>query len=143
MRLYGKDVVAPNRIEWRSPRFVNFAPVGRYATKEQRAAYDMSWRDDTAEILARLYPEADVFKGGSVSIDICSKGADKSRAGIVLGKMWNEQIVFVGDKTSKGGNDYPLCQWIENDGKSHDCWLTSTGVQNTIEIVDEILERLA
>jgi len=44
-QLQGIDFPANNCIEWRSPRFVNVSRIGRFATQEERANHDASWRD--------------------------------------------------------------------------------------------------
>lgn len=120
-----------NSIEWRSPRFVNFSQIGRFATKEQRQSHDASWRNEfIAEIKHWFGVEAVI--GGQVSVDIYSKGADKSRAGRWLVDL-GYKFVFIGDKTAPGGNDYPLftfCQTTLNIG------LTTTGPAHTMELIE-------
>src|SRR3990167_5287295 len=69
-----------NSIEWRGSRFLNFCPVGRNASVEQRAAHDVSWRSEFIKNMNRFFPEIEICIGCAVSVDIYSKGADKSRA---------------------------------------------------------------
>lgn len=122
-------------IEWRSPRFVNYCPIGRYATQDQRKNHDTSWRIPfTMELMDRYEVfGVDCSIGGQVSVDVYSKGADKSRAG----KWLNDNgytFTFIGDKTAPGGNDYPLAEYCRLHPENK-C-LTSTGPKHTLELID-------
>lgn len=126
---------AANQTEWRNPRFVNFCPIGRYANKEQRDAHDPSWRRG---FISKTLDDFDVecVIGGQVSVDIYSKGADKSRAG----KWLNDNgytFAFIGDKTDPGGNDYPLVKYCEAHPENK--WYKSTGPEDTLRILREIV----
>lgn len=129
-----------NRIEWRTPRMINFSKCGRFASSGQRAECDVSWREDTVSLLNMLYPEASAVIGGSVSIDIFSKGADKSRAGSYLNNFTGREFVFIGDKTSPGGNDYPLVEYCV--ARPQNIALTSTGPDHTLLMIDKILSLM-
>lgn len=121
-----------NTIEWRSPRFVNFSPTGRYASVEQRNAALLDWRPQFISATKKKF-DVECVIGGQVSVDIYSKGADKSRAG----KWLNDNgytFTFFGDKTAPGGNDYPLAQYCEAHPENK-C-LTSTGPKHTLELID-------
>ncbi len=125
-----------NRIEWRNPRMLNFSRIGRFAPSEARLMHDASWRQDTIEFLAVGYPNVEVVAGGSISLDIYSKGADKSRAC----KYINEQgrkFIFMGDKTEPGGNDHCVKTFCIKNNEN--ICLTSTGPTHTIEMIDEFL----
>lgn len=124
-----------NSIEWRGPRFVNYCPIGRFATKKQRSTHKTSWREGVMEFLS-VIEGIEYSIGGQVSVDIYSKGADKSRAG----KWLNDNgytFTFIGDKTSPGGNDYPLAEYCRLHPENK-C-LTSTGPKHTLELIDEEL----
>jgi hydroxymethylpyrimidine pyrophosphatase-like HAD family hydrolase len=122
-----------NRIEWRNPRMVNFSRIGRFAPQSVRKDHDGSWRENTIGLVKLIHPSVECSIGGSISIDIYSKGADKSRAGMYINKFMNKNFVFVGDKTDIGGNDYPLAQYCF-DNPSNIC-LTSIGTKHTSELV--------
>lgn len=129
---------ANNSIEWRSPRFVNYCPIGRYATPEQRAEHTDNWRASFMDSIASAFPGVDCAAGGAVSVDVYSRGADKSRAARYL----NEQgygFLFIGDKTEPGGNDYCIRQYCENNEGNKNKVFTSNGTTNTIELLDKIL----
>lgn len=138
---YGEEDFLPGNcfIEWRGPRFVNFSEIGRFATTEKRASHDFSWRRPMVEQVKDyngiLWNDVDASIGGQVSIDIYSKGADKSRAG----KWLNDQgltFTFIGDKTDPGGNDYPLVQYCEKHPQNK--WFKSTGPAHTLEILKSL-----
>ena len=53
----------------------------------------------------------DIAVGGSISMDITPKGCGKGQIARHLRQTYpDEEIVFFGDKTFKGGNDYELAQ---------------------------------
>ena len=127
---------APNSIEWRTPRFMNFSKIGRFATQDERKSHDATWREGVAEFLQWRYPEVDVAIGGSISIDIYSKGADKSRACKWLNDR-GHKFIFIGDKTEIGGNDYPVKTYCEKN-TSNLCF-TTRNPSHTIQIVEDLL----
>lgn len=125
-------VELPNCVEWRSPRILNFSQVGRFASAEQRAAHDASWRQDTCEYIKFRYPTVDAVVGGAVSIDIYSKGADKARAAKYMAGL-GRKFIFIGDKTAPGGNDYPIKKYCD-DNPQNIC-LTTDCPKTTLEIL--------
>lgn len=129
---------ANNHIEWRSPRFVNYCKVGRFATREMRWMHDASWRDRFIADLLKDYPDIEAVKGGEVSVDIYTKGADKARAAKYLNEC-NQSFVFIGDKTSIGGNDYPIIKYCEENPQIKNKCFTSNGPNNTLELLQQIL----
>ncbi len=125
-------------VEWRSPRFVNYSLIGRYATKEQRESHDASWRKYFIDFrMGGGLPEIEMVIGGSVSVDIYSKGADKSRAAKYINRI-GKNFIFIGDKTDEGGNDYCVKKYCE-DNPENIC-LTSFGTKHTMELLDKFLE---
>ncbi len=121
--------------EWRGPRFVNLCPVGRFATKQERDECDKTWREPFIEKMRAKYPDIECVIGGQVSVDIYSKGADKSRAG----KWLNDNgmtFTFIGDKTEPGGNDYPLVQYCKDHPENR--YFTSTGPAKTLRILERL-----
>lgn len=124
-----------NNIEWRNPRFVNFSMIGRYATKEERDSHDNSWRDVFIDRIKNKF-DVEAVKGGQISVDIFSKGADKSRAIRWINEVMNKDVVFIGDKTDKGGNDYPIVEYCNNNPRNK--WFKTSGVEETAEILREL-----
>ena len=131
-----------NSIEWRSPRFVNVSEVGRYASKEERSVASSAWMDDfifyLKHDLGDEFCSIEIAKGGKVSLDIYSKGADKSRAGQWLVDH-GYQFTFIGDKTAPGGNDYPLIKFCET---TLNVGLTTTGPAHTMELIERANEQI-
>lgn len=124
-----------NRIEWRGQRCLNFSHIGRNATLCQRENHDPSWREDTAHWLRTIY-DMEVTLGGKISIDVAVKGANKSRAGAYTNSA-GKWFVFIGDKTSQGGNDYPLVEYARGAGKNIS--LTTYGPEYTLELIEGVL----
>lgn len=68
-------------------------------------------RERIATCLRKEFPEYDVVVCGSISMDITPKGCGKEQIAYHLRKSYpNEKIIFFGDKTFVGGNDYELAQ---------------------------------
>ena len=96
---------------------LNFSTVGRCATQEERENYE-EWdkvhkeRKFMVESINFRFPELEASAGGQISIDIHPKGANKSQAKEWILNRYDEevQIVFFGDKTMEGGNDYPIAE---------------------------------
>lgn len=68
-------------------------------------------KEKLREYVAELIPEFEVRVGGGTSIDITKPGIDKAYG---MQKLLNElsikkdDILFIGDRLSEGGNDYPV-----------------------------------
>lgn len=93
---------------------VNFSVLGRNCPYEERLAYQ-AWDKDAGERLAiqkyllSRYKDLDIAVGGSISMDITPKGFGKDQIASAVRKAYpNDKIVFFGDKTMPGGNDYEL-----------------------------------
>lgn len=93
---------------------VNFSVIGRNCPYEERLKY-ASWdqqngeRCNIQEVLSKKYPEYNFELGGNISIDIIPKGCGKGQIAHHLRTEYpNEKLVFLGDRTVKGGNDYEL-----------------------------------
>ncbi len=103
----------PNYIEQRIG-MVNFSVLGRdcpYAEREKYAAWDKTSHErlHIKEELTRLFPQYDIAVGGSISMDITPKGKGKGQIAQHIRHIYpNEEIIFFGDKTFPGGNDYEL-----------------------------------
>ena len=92
---------------------ITFSALGQKAPIEEKEKWDPS---GSKKILLRdrlslLFPDLEVKTGGTTSIDVTLKGMDKAY-GVNqllhnLGLEKNE-IIFVGDRLEKNGNDYPV-----------------------------------
>ena len=57
------------------------------------------------------FPEYEASLGGKISIDIVMRGDGKEQiAQKIREKHPNDKIIFLGDRTEEGGNDYTLAQ---------------------------------
>ena len=93
---------------------INFSVLGRNCPYAERDRYK-AWDDIAKErigiqaILQKKYPELEITVGGSISIDITPQGRGKGQIAHQLRERYpDRQIVFFGDKTFSGGNDYEL-----------------------------------
>lgn len=107
--------VFPNYIEKRTG-MLNFSVLGRNCPYEERERYK-AWDADNGERksiqkeLLNSFPGWEIAVGGSISIDIVPKGYGKSQIAVYLRKNNpGRRIVFFGDRTMPGGNDYELAQ---------------------------------
>lgn len=103
-----------NHIE-RRPGTVNFSIVGRNANYNERQNY-IQWditnneRQQLAKLIEFKFPTLYAVCGGETGIDIGPKNTDKRQ--VVSHFLPDDNIIFFGDKTEPGGNDYPLSQSI-------------------------------
>lgn len=93
---------------------INFSVIGRDCPYEEREKYT-AWdkinkeRLHIQKILTNKYPAYDFECGGNISLDIIPKGCGKGQiAHHLRGKYPNDKIIFLGDRTYAGGNDYVL-----------------------------------
>lgn len=106
-------ILYPNYIEERIG-MINFSVLGRdcpYAERERYSAWDKTAheRETIATELRQAFPQYDISVGGSISMDITPKGFGKDQIAKRLREHYPyEKIIFFGDKTFKGGNDYEL-----------------------------------
>jgi phosphomannomutase len=113
----------PNYIEFRTG-MINFCVVGRDCPPEESNRYK-GWDDIAGERVAiqksltPLFPNLDFTIGGAISMDIVPKGKGKEQVADVLrNKFPDSLIIFVGDRTEKGGNDYSIAQRLLELGNS-------------------------
>ena len=103
----------PNYIEKRTGA-LNFCTLGRncpYEAREKYSNWDKENKERLAiqEFLSKKYSRYDFSLGGAISIDIVKKGCGKGQIASELRKISpDEKIIFFGDKTFPGGNDYEL-----------------------------------
>ncbi|MDR2191617.1 MAG: HAD-IIB family hydrolase [Endomicrobium sp.] len=105
----------PNYIE-RRRGMVNFSVLGRDCPYEERIKYK-KWDDENKErkriqkSLSEKFKDLDISLGGNISMDITPKGFGKEQTAFLLRKEFpNSKIIFTGDRTKEGGNDYALAQ---------------------------------
>lgn len=106
-------VLYPNYIEERIG-MINFSVLGRncpYAERERYSAWDKTAqeRERIAVELRKSFPQYEISLGGSISMDITPRGCGKGQIAEHLRQQYpEEKIIFFGDKTFAGGNDYEL-----------------------------------
>ena len=132
-----------NHIEDRGS-MVNFSIVGRDCTQKQRDEY-FEWDNEKGErkIIANAikekFPELDAVIGGQISIDIYPKGNDKSQILDIIKQdrlIKSDEYIFIGDRTMKGGNDYPLAKLMK---ETNNCYTFQTnGWEQTQKILEEL-----
>ncbi|RSX56970.1 HAD-IIB family hydrolase [Bifidobacterium samirii] len=134
-----EEQVAGERIEDRGSQ-LTFSALGQLATPDDKARWDP---DDAkkrrlAAAVAADVPHLKVRPGGYTSIDVSLPGLDKSYAVrelcLTLG-ITPDDLVFIGDRMTPGGNDYPAAQ-------AGAVALIVTDPSDTLRLVDAILERL-
>jgi len=118
---------------------MNFSIIGRGCTKKQRQNYiDHDNKTDEREALAKEFNELfhtySAQIAGETGIDICENGRDKGQVYKPLEEMYNS-IIFFGDDTQDGGNDYPFAMKIQSF--PHRCFHV-TGPEDTFETLEGI-----
>lgn len=92
---------------------ITFSALGQEAPVDAKEEWDPdgSKKLKLRNFVADLIPQFEVRAGGSTSIDITKLGIDKAYG---MHKLMDalsvtaEEILFVGDRLSEGGNDYPV-----------------------------------
>ena len=109
-KLADGDCIIENRLSQ-----VTFSGIGQKATVADKKAWDPDCkkREAIVEICRELEPEFNYAIGGATSIDTTvsgmNKGSGLQNLLLELG-MEKEDILFFGDMTQPGGNDYPVIQ---------------------------------
>ncbi|MBA3841705.1 MAG: HAD-IIB family hydrolase [Actinobacteria bacterium] len=90
-----------------------FSALGQEAPIAETEAWDPDGgkKRKLRDYVAKLIPELGVRVGGSTSIDVTKHGIDKAygiNKLLVLLDAAKQDVIFVGDRLSKGGNDYPV-----------------------------------
>ena len=119
---------------------INFSVIGRdcpYSEREKYTAWDKENGERKAiqKFMSEKYPDYDFECGGNISLDIIPNGCGKSQIAHHLRKNYpNEEIVFMGDRTYEGGNDYALAHEL-------------SGMENTkviqVNTPDDVLRELS
>ena len=127
----------PNYIENRIG-MTNFSVLGRncpYSAREEYGVWDkkFSERAQIRDALARDYPDLEFALGGAISIDITPKGCGKGQIAHHLRKTYPEaKIVFMGDRTMEGGNDYELANELMTYANTAVCQVSGPAEVRTI-----------
>lgn len=92
---------------------VTFSALGQEAPAASKQAWDPEGtkKRKLRDYVAKLIPEFEVRVGGSTSIDVTKPGIDKAygiKKLIELLSVTKKDVMFVGDRLRKGGNDYPV-----------------------------------
>ena len=136
---------AGNHIEDRGS-MVNFSIVGRNCTQEQREDYfkwdnEVNERKNISNNIKSTWTKLDAVLGGQISIDIYPKGMDKSQIFNIIEQerlVKPDEYIFIGDRTEKGGNDYPLALLMDN---TDNCDFYQTdGWEQTQKILESIID---
>ena len=112
---------AGNHIENRGS-LLNFSVVGRNCSVNERLNYFM-WdethneRKQIVDYIKEEWPTIDASRGGQISVDIHPLGRDKSQVVDFLDLPVGSTCIFFGDRTTEGGNDYPLARIINGYNK--------------------------
>lgn len=92
---------------------VTFSALGQEAPVAKKQAWDPdgSKKQKLRDYVAKALPEFEVQIGGSTSVDVTKPGIDKAYGItklIELLDVTKQDVLFVGDRLKKGGNDYPV-----------------------------------
>jgi phosphomannomutase len=146
VRLSDTPVMSTNHREDRGS-MLNFSVVGRNCTQEQREEY-FEWdnkvgeRRKIANEIMSGWPELEAVLGGQISIDIYPKGKDKSQIYEHLEEKENifcpDEYIFIGDRTEKGGNDYPLAKLMEETSSCN--YYRTKGWEHTQQILENLID---
>jgi HAD superfamily hydrolase (TIGR01484 family) len=117
---------------------VTFSALGQEAPVANKEAWDPDGakKRKLRDYVAKEIPEFEVRVGGSTSIDVTKHGIDKAygiKKLIALLGVAKKELVFVGDRLDKGGNDYPV------KAMGVDCLKVSEW-QETALVIETILE---
>ena len=130
-----------NYIEKR-PGMINFSVIGRNCPYEEREKYT-AWDKENGErkqvqkFMEEKYTDYDFELGGNISIDIIPKGCGKGQIGYYLRKIYPyNKIIFLGDRTMPGGNDYALASELKNMDNTK-----VVQVENPDEVLDFLLNK--
>jgi len=94
---------------------VTFSGLGQRAPSYLKDSWDKNGnkKKKLRSKISEYLPEFEVRAGGSTSIDITKKGIDKGFAVlelIRLNSLNTSEVVFIGDRFDKNGNDFPVLQ---------------------------------
>lgn len=107
---YGYTAFAGNSVEYHPSGCITFAILGTKARQADKLAFDPDRKKRRVmyEEVVSLFPEYRVFIGGSSSFDMAPAPYNKYHALDLYCKangLTHEEVVFVGDDYTPGGND--------------------------------------
>lgn len=100
------------------PGMVNFSVIGRACDMEQRKVY-YDWdcvtgeRKRIVDSINSRWSQLEASAGGQISIDIYPKGMGKGQ--IIPALKQSGEVIFFGDKTMPGGNDFTIARQLMKD----------------------------
>ena len=134
------DDVWGERIEDRGSQ-ITFSALGQQAPVEIRERWDPdnALKNRLANAVAADLPDLEVRAGGTTSVDIALRGYDKAFAVRTLADMLGMNvgdIMFVGDRMTPDGNDYPAAE-------AGTLAVRVTGPEDTVRLCEAIIARLS
>jgi len=131
--------LAGERIEDRGSQ-ITYSALGQLASPAAKSAWDPTGakRHALRDAVAADLPGLAVAAGGSTSIDITRLGVDKAYGMKSLADVTGiplDDMVFVGDRTEPGGNDYPVVELGV-------ATITVKGWRDTLVVIDDIAKQL-
>ena len=128
---------------------INWCPIGRNASTIDRAVFEdmdeyFKIRRKFAKVLGKdpVFSGLSIKIGGATSFDIYPHGWDKTfplNGNSKKSNLENYELFFVGDKCKPGGNDFELYSYVKQCNENNA--FETSGPENTMLIIDEILER--
>ena len=112
---YGYTEFAGNSVEYHPSGCVTFAILGTKAVQADKLAFDPDRKKRRVmyEEVVSLFPEYEVFIGGSSSFDMAPSPYNKYHALALYCKelgLTHDEVLFVGDDYEPGGNDASVYQ---------------------------------
>ena len=118
---------------------ITYSALGQRAPADAKHEWDPdgSKKRKLRDYAAERLPDLAVHVGGTTSVDVTRKGIDKAYG---IGRLLErldispDQLLFIGDRLSEGGNDYPVRALGVR-------WLEVTNWQDTARYVEDLLRR--
>ena len=119
---------------------ITYSALGQKAPADAKDEWDPddSKKRKLRDYAAERLPDLEVHVGGTTSVDVTRKGIDKAygiKRLIEQLSISPDQLLFIGDRLSEGGNDYPVralgVRWVE-----------VTQWQDTARYVQDLLLRI-
>lgn len=118
---------------------VTYAALGKDAPPDSKYEWERQHKDSRINFrdrVASIVPDLEVRVGGTTSTDVTAKGIDKAYG---IGRLMEqlsltkEQVLFIGDRLQKGGNDYPVKEM------GVDCVEVGQW-QDTVSVIEELIK---
>jgi len=119
---------------------ITYSALGQRAPADAKHEWDPdgSKKQKLRDYAAERLPDLEVHVGGTTSVDVTRKGIDKSygiKRLIEQLDVSSDQLLFIGDRLSEGGNDYPVRALGVR-------WLEVTHWQDTERYVQDLLRQI-